>query len=71
MGDTDLARDYVRRAEARLQTLPLLLEAASWADVAIESQEAVELALKGLLRHHGVAPGDARDVSHRLLKARK
>jgi len=59
----DLARDYVRRAEIRLAVLDVLFDAESWADVVRESQEVVELALKGLLRAHGVAPPRVHDVS--------
>jgi HEPN domain-containing protein len=59
----DLAHDYVRRAEIRLAALDVLFDAESWADVVRESQEVVELALKGLLRAHGVAPPRVHDVS--------
>ncbi|GMV05648.1 MAG: hypothetical protein AMXMBFR53_19250 [Gemmatimonadota bacterium] len=76
MRNTDLARDHVRRAEIRLAALDVLFEAESWADVVRESQEVVELALKGLLRAHGVAPPRVHDVSdvleaerHRLPEA--
>jgi len=47
MRSPDLAADYVRRAAARLAALDSLFEAESWADVVRESQEVVELALKG------------------------
>lgn len=63
MRNPDLARDYVRRAEIRLGALDVLFEAGSWADVVRESQEVVELALKGLLRAHGIAPPRVHDVS--------
>lgn len=63
MRNPDLARDYVHRAQIRLRTLDVLFEAESWADVVRESQEVVELALKGLLRAHGVAPPRVHDVS--------
>jgi HEPN domain-containing protein len=59
----NLARDYVRRAEARLAAIDVLYDAASWADVVRESQEVVELALKGLLRAHGVEAPRVHDVS--------
>ena len=45
-----LAADHVRRARIRLRALDVLFEGESWADVVRESQEVVELALKGLLR---------------------
>lgn len=63
MRNPDLARDYVRRAAIRLKALDVLFGAESWADVVRESQEVAELALKGLLRAHGVAPPRVHDVS--------
>jgi HEPN domain-containing protein len=63
----DLANDHVRRAEIRLRALDVLFDSESWADVVRESQEVVELALKGLLRAHGVEPPRLRDVSEVLL----
>ena len=62
MRNRALAADHVRRAEARLRALDVLYEAGSWADVVRESQEAVELALKGLLRAVGVDPPRVHDV---------
>jgi len=59
----ELARDHLRRAQARLLALDVLFEAESWADVVRESQEAVELTLKGLLRWIGVEPPRVHDVS--------
>ena len=56
MRNLDLAEDHVRRAEIRLKALDVLFEHQSWADVVRESQEVVELALKGLLRAFGVEP---------------
>lgn len=70
MRSSELARDYVWRARIRLGALDVLLEAESWADVVRESQEAVELALKGLLRNAGVHPPRTHDVSDVLLKER-
>ena len=62
MHNRTLAADHVRRAEVRLRALDVLYEAGSWADVVRESQEAVELALKGLLRAAGVDPPRVHDV---------
>jgi hypothetical protein len=59
----DLARDHLIRAWVRLRALDVLFEGESWADVVRESQEVVELALKGLLRAHGVDPPRLHDVS--------
>ncbi len=66
MHNTDLARDYIRRAEVRLRALDVLFEAESWADVVRESQETVELALKALLRSCGIDPPRIHDVSEIL-----
>ncbi|MDE2751494.1 MAG: HEPN domain-containing protein [Gemmatimonadota bacterium] len=70
MRNRDLARDYLRRARIRLDPLDVLFDAESWADVVRESQEIVELALKGLLRSCGVEPPRMHDVSPILLAER-
>jgi HEPN domain-containing protein len=67
MRNTDLAADYVRRAEVRLRALDVLFDGESWADVVRESQEIVELTLKALLRSCGVDPPRIHDVSDVLL----
>jgi hypothetical protein len=67
MQNRDLANDHVRRAEIRLRAVDVLFESESWADVVRESQEVVELALKGLLRAHGIEPPRVHDVSGVLL----
>lgn len=67
MRNRDLAADHLRRAEARLAALDVLFERASWADVVRESQEIVELTLKGLLRACGVEPPRIHDVADVLL----
>lgn len=66
-----LAADHVRRAVIRLEALDVLFKHESWADVVRESQEVVELALKGLLRAHGVEPPRIHDVSEVLLAERQ
>jgi HEPN domain-containing protein len=71
MRNTELAADYVRRADVRLRALDVLFEAESWADVVGESQEALELALKGLLRACGVEPPRIHDVADVLLAERE
>jgi len=70
MRNRDLAADYVRRAAVRLRAVEVLFEAASWADVVRESQEVVELALKGLLRSCGVEAPRIHDVSDVLIAER-
>lgn len=66
----ELAADYVRRAQARLRAIDVLFDARSWADVVRESQEVVELALKGLLRSCGMEAPRIHDVSDVLLAER-
>ena len=63
MRNPELAADHVRRAGVRLRAVNTLYEAESWADVVRESQEVVELALKGLLRAVGVDPPRVHDVA--------
>ena len=71
MRNRGLAADYVRRATVRLQAIEVLQRAASWADVVRESQEAVELALRGLLRSFGIDPPRLHDVSEVLRAERE
>jgi len=70
MRNQTLAVDHVRRADARLGALDVLYDAGSWADVVRESQEVVELALKGLLRAVGVDPPRVHDVADVLMAER-
>ena len=70
MRNRDLAADHLRRAGARLLALDVLYESGSWADVVRESQEIVELALKGLLRSCGVEPPRIHDVADVLVAER-
>lgn len=71
MRSPELAADYVRRAKARLAAVDALFKGESWADVVRESQEVVELALKGLLRAAGIEPPRIHDVSEVLLAERE
>jgi HEPN domain-containing protein len=70
MRSPELAADYIRRAKARLAAVDALFAAQSWADVVRESQEVVELALKGLLRVAGIEPPRIHDVSEVLVAER-
>ena len=70
MRNRDLAADHLRRAGARLRALDVLYDSESWADVVRESQEVVELTLKGLLRTCGVDPPRIHDVADVLLAER-
>jgi HEPN domain-containing protein len=63
MRNPDLARDYLERASRRLKVLDVLYADRGWADVVRESQEAVELALKALLRSCDVEAPRVHDVS--------
>ena len=67
MRNVELAEDYLRRANLRLKALDVLFEGEGWPDVVRESQEILELALKGLLRWCGVDPPRVHDVSGVLL----
>lgn len=71
MHNSELARDYVQRSVVRLGAVRVLYDARSWADVVRESQEIVELALKGLLRASGVEPPRIHDVSGILIAERQ
>jgi hypothetical protein len=71
MHNPDLARDYLRRAKVRVAALDVLFDGESWADVVRESQEVVELTLKGLLRTCGIDPPSVHDVSEILLAERE
>ena len=70
MRSLKLSADYVRRAKARLAAVDALFAEQSWADVVRESQEVVELALKGLLRAVGIEPPRIHDVSDVLMAER-
>lgn len=67
MRNRSLAADYLARATHRLAALDVLFERESWADVVRESQEAVELALKSLLRHCAVEVPRVHDVGQILI----
>jgi HEPN domain-containing protein len=70
MRNTELALDHVKRAGIRLRAVKVLFDAESWADVVRESQEVVELALKGLLRSCGIEAPRLHDVSDILIAER-
>lgn len=70
MRNDALARDYVRRATARLAALDVLYANESWADVVREAQEIVELTLKALLRASDIDPPRVHDVSEVLFAER-
>ena len=61
-----MARDYLRRAQARRKALDTLFAAAAYPDVVRESQDIAELVLKGALRFVGVDPPKRHDA-HKVL----
>ena len=63
MKNPSLARDYLVRARKRLSALDVLVREKAWPDVVRESQELVELALKGVLRLHQIEAPRVHDVS--------
>ncbi len=63
-----LAEDYLKRAKIRLEALKFLYEKNDYPDVVREAQEAVELALKALLREIGVEVPKIHDVGKVLIK---
>jgi len=62
-----LAVDYLRRARLRVRAVEALIAAGDFADAVRESQETVELAVKGLLKLKGLSYPRAHDVA-RLLR---
>lgn len=70
MKSSDLVKDYLQRAESRLYAIEVLYDRESYADVVRESQEALELCLKALLRHCDITVPRIHDVS-KILRAEK
>lgn len=68
MTTIQLAAGYLRKCEDRLAMLEVLMSRAAWSDVVRESQEIVELALKGILRSVGIDPPKWHDVGGLLLE---
>ena len=68
MTSLDLAWSLLTKAEVRLDVLDFLFGKAAYSDVVREAQEAVELALKGMLRSAGIEPPKYHDVGPILLE---
>ena len=68
MTNTSLAQSYLVKAQKRLLALRLLFEHEAYSDVVREAQEAVELALKGMLRQVGIEPPKWHDVGALLVE---
>jgi HEPN domain-containing protein len=64
----ELARGYFVRARKRFVALRTLLDVEAYPDVIRESQELVELVLKGMLRWVGIDPPKWHDVGSILLE---
>ena len=70
MKNRGLIGDYISRVGHRLKSIELLLNLKSYADVVRQSQEAIELSLKALLRFAKVEIPRIHDVSDVLKQSR-
>ena len=70
MNNATLAQSYLVKAQTRLKILDVLLTESAFSDVMRESQEIVELALKGMLRQIGIEPPKWHDVSSLIIEVR-
>lgn len=68
MTTNQLAAGYYRKCVDRLAALAVLVQRQAFSDVVRESQEIVELALKGMLRAVGVDPPKWHDVGDLLIQ---
>ena len=68
MTTNDLAAGSNRKCDDRLAALEVLHARAAFSDVVRESQEVVELALKGMLRWAGIDPPKIHDVGDLVLQ---
>ena len=63
-----LVKDYLLRAEKRIKALEFLRSEGVYADVVRESQEVVELLLKGLIMAYGLEVPKVHEVSKYIEK---
>lgn len=63
MKNKTLGADYITRAGHRLAAVEILMQRQSFADVVRESQELIELCLKGVLRMSNIEVPRLHDVS--------
>lgn len=68
MTTNQLAAGYYRKCVDRLAALVVLVQRQAFSDVVRESQEVVELALKGMLRAVGIDPPKWHDVGDLLIQ---
>ncbi len=71
MTNTDLSKDYAKRAKGRFKAVQTLFAEGLYADVVRECQEACELALKSIIRAAGHAVPMTHDVSPKLKEIEK
>lgn len=70
MKNKTLASDYITRAGNRLAAVETLMDLKSYADVVCESQELIELCLKGLLLYSHIEVPHLHEVSDIILDMR-
>ena len=68
MTTSQLAAGYHRKCADRLAMLDVLMARQAWSDVVRESQEIMELGLKGILRAVGIDPPKWHDVGCLLVE---
>lgn len=71
MTNINLAKDYMIKAETRLEVLEIYLRKKDYSDVIREAQEVVELAQKAMLRQVGIDPPKWHDVGMIILENKK
>ena len=71
MNNLEMARSYLRQAEERVKHAEEALRTGNYAFTIRQSQEAVELSLKGALRLVGIEPPKWRDVGPVLKRERE
>jgi HEPN domain-containing protein len=71
MNNPNLGRDYRIRARGRKVAIDALFNAALYADVVRECQEAAELALKSIIREAGHSVPMTHEVSQKLREIRQ
>ncbi|MEM2926647.1 MAG: HEPN domain-containing protein [Candidatus Bathyarchaeia archaeon] len=71
MNNLEMARSYLRQAEERVKHAEEALRTGNYAYIIRQSQEAVELALKGILRLVAIEPPKWHDVGPILKRHRE
>jgi len=70
LNNREMARSYIRQALTRITTVKRAIETHNYAYAIRQAQEAVELALKGILRLVGIEPPRWHDVGPILRRHR-